>query len=343
MKIKRQTLVFLDTRERELWTVDLESANDQALFYFEPPALDSEGRAFRKWDRPKVAFADIDQDGKREAACFLNHDDPSRRALALFDHDGRKFWENRLDYREIYPKGAPTNDFRLLQAGIDDVNGDGRPEVLALWNHDRDFPGVFEIYSIEGERIFQYDHTGVLQFFAISSDPENGAAKEIYLGGTNNLVGGDAVLVVLSGSDTRSGLGPPYAIPAELRPSEKKLETFVPQTPQRAFQKRYLRFRHNPLSDALRTKWMNVTEIHASPEGLLVQVENGIGAFLYYRFDSGGRLLLVTFGADSERIYQDLFARKAVPLPATDFLRDAEDGVFAWSGEDWAQVPKAPR
>jgi hypothetical protein len=342
-KLKGQTLVFFDTQDRELWDIGIDSSLEQERFYHDPPVLDRQGKNLRIWDRPKIAIAEVDQDGKKEVVCYLNHDDPSSRALALVDHNGKKLWEKNLEYHEIYPRGAPTYDFRLFQVGLEDINGDGRPEVLSLWGHDRDFPGVFEVHSLAGDRLFQYDHTGILQFFVVSHDPAGRAAKEILLGGTNNLLGGDAVLVVLDCADLKSGLGPPYAIPADLRSKETELEAFVPATAQHASQNHYLRFRHNQLSAADLMRWLNVTEIHASPEGLLIQVKYSFYAFLYFRFDLNTRLLSVSMGADSERVYQDLFIRKKVSLTAEAFLREAEKDVLAWDGKGWVPVPTVSR
>jgi hypothetical protein len=342
-KLKGQTLVFFDTQDRELWDIGIDSSLEQERFYYDPPIVDSKGKVLKKWDRPKIAIAEVDQDGKKEVVCYLNHDDPSSRALALVDHNGKTLWEKILEYHEIYPRGAPTYDFRLFQVGLEDINGDGAIEILSLWGHDRDFPGVFQIHSLAGDRLFQYDHTGILQFFVVSHDPAGRAAKEILLGGTNNLLGGDAVLVVLDCADLKSGLGPPYTYPSELQEKKADLETFIPEGAQRASQKYYLRFRHNQLSATDLMRWLNVTEIHASPEGLLIQVKYSLDAFLYFRFDSEKRLLSVSMGADSERVYQDLFIRKKVSLTAEAFLREAEKDVLAWDGEGWVPVPTFSR
>ncbi|MCX6564448.1 MAG: hypothetical protein NTU60_12745 [Candidatus Aminicenantes bacterium] len=343
-KLKGQTLVFMDTRDREIWDIEIDSSQDQERSYHDPPIVDSQGKALgRKWDRPKVAFMDIDHDGKREVICYLNHEDPLSRSIALVDHNGKKLWEKTLEYRESYPKGAPTHDFRLYQVSLEDINGDGAIEILSLWGHDRDFPGVFEVRSLAGDRLYQYDHTGILQFFVVSHDPAGRTAKEILLGGTNNLLGGDAVLIILDCADLKSGLGPPYTYPPELQTRETELETFVPATAQRASQKHYLRFRHNQLSAVDPLKYLNVTEIHASSEGLLIQVKYSLDAFLYFRFDSGKRLLSVSLGADSERTYQDLFVRKKVSLTPEAFLREAEKDVLAWDGEGWVPVPTFSR
>jgi hypothetical protein len=179
--------------------------------------------------------------------------------------------------------------------------------------------------------------------FIVNHDPGKRSAAEILLGGTNNLLGGDAVLITLDCADLKSGLGPPYAIPADLQSKAKELEAFVPEAVQRAAQKRYLRFKHNQLSAVDSMKWLNVMEIHASPGGLLIQVKYSLDAFLYFRFDSNTHLLSVSMGADSERVYQDLFIRKKVSLTQEAFLKAAEKDVLAWNGKDWIPVPKASR
>jgi len=341
--LKGQTLVFYDTKDRELWRKDIASVLNQESFYNDPPLLDSQGNSLRKLDRQKIALADVDRDGKKEVACFLNHDDPSRRSIALFDHSGKEIWEKTPEFGESYPLAAPTYDFRLVQVDIEDINGDGAMEILSLWKHDRDFPGVFEVRSLKGDLLFQYDHTGVLQFFIVSGDPKGQSSKEILLGGTNNLLGGDAVLAILDCANLKSGLGPPYSIPDDLQSKESELKTFVPVAAQRAAQKRYYRFRHNELSAAYPIKYLNVTEIHASPESLLIRVKYGVDVDLNFRFGPNGRLLLAFFGADSERIYRNLFNQKKMSLTKEAFEKKAENDVFAWDGEGWIPAAKASR
>jgi len=339
-KLKGQTLVFFDTHDRELWDAEIDSSSDQTRFYEYPPATDNEGIFLRKWGRTNVALADIDHDDKKEVACLLNHEDPLKRSLALIDHNGEKLWEKPLEYKEKYLTANPIHDFRPFKVGFDDINSDGVPEILALWGHVRDFPSVFEIRSIKGERLFQYDHTGIIQFFVVSHDLGNGTGKEILLGGTNNLLGGDAVLIVLDCANLKSGLGPPYSIPADLRSKESELEAFVPAPVQSAAQKHYFRFKHNEMSDAQPAKWIYVTEIQASPEGLVIQIQYGL---LYFHFDSDKRLLDVRMGADARRAYQELLIRKKASLTLEDFLRAAEKDVLAWDGAGWIPVAKTSR
>ncbi|MEW5981862.1 MAG: VCBS repeat-containing protein [Acidobacteriota bacterium] len=331
-KVKGQALIFYDTQDRELWHLDIDSPVDLETFYKD------EDHPFVR-NRLRVVLKDIDGDGRNEAAALVFERDPAKRKVVLYDHDGEVLWEQTPAFGVQYAQERPGSTFRPVQLGLEDIDGDGRTEVLALWAHERHHPGLFEVMSERGKRLFQYDHIGVLQSFVVLAHPNRAGIRQILLGGTNSLLGGDAVLVVLDTGELRSGLGPPYTIPAELQSQSPDLIRFVPVNPRRAAQHRYLRFPHNELSRANGTFWLNVHEMLPSNVGYSIQVDYGSKSPAYFKFDPGFSLLGVQHSSDLKRRYDELLAAGTLTTPLEDFLETCLRTVLQWDGTQWVPVP----
>lgn len=332
-RAKGQTLVCFDAKDRELWHLAIDSPVDLAGFLADGDL--PLGRPVRH----RVVLKDIDGDGRNEVAVFDYDRNPSARAVLLLDHDGEELWAGHPAFDVRYREQSPGSSFRPFQLGVEDIDGDGAREVLALWAHDRFHPGLFEVYAGSGNRVFQYHHTGLLQSFTVV---ERADRRQILIGGTNNLLGGDAVLVILDARDLQSGLGPPYDVPDDLRSRATELARYVPVNPQRARQLRYLRFPHNDLSRATGTTWMNVYEILADEDGYSVQVDCGSRTPAYFTFDASFNLIGVQAGPDLRKIYEAHLSSGNVNRPLDEFLNAWLRRVQQWDGAGWVPVPIRP-
>jgi len=337
MELIGQTLVAVDTKNAQLWSIPIEASGDQAYFYTDPPGGFSAKRS-------RFAFGDTDRDGRNEVAVFLNADNPADRAVTLYDHNGTLLWKREIRFDTIYAEDPPGNNFLPVQIQINDVLGDARPEILALWRHSRFQPGVFEIYSVDGTPLFHYEHTGVLQSFVLQFNGNGERVRGILLGGTNNLLGGDAVLIVLDPLDLRSGLGPPYAISSEFENRNADMRRNLPLNPQRASQKHYFRFPHNEVATNKVLPYMNVLEILPSKQGYSIQIQYGIAdETAYFKFDSEFRLLDVQAGTDLIRSYNDLLQRGVLHKPLEQFLAERSRDVWQWNGNGLEKVLSGSR
>lgn len=188
---------------------------------------------------------------------------------------------------------------------------------MALWSHKRRFPSLFLIYDQKGNEILRYAHTGRLEFYCVGFLEKNN--KVILLGGTNNLLGGDAVLVCLDCSQLRSGLGPPYTAPPDLT-DEDWIMKYIPMKPVRAFQKYYLRFKHNELSKSLGIKWLNILEVSAGKNEIMVLVNFGLRKVnpVFFSFDSYFNLRYISPGAETERDYERFLEEGKIHIPLDD-------------------------
>lgn len=330
-KVRGKALVFYDTQDRELWSRDIDAPSDSTSFF------DDGDRNPYIGARTRVVLKDVDGDGRNEVAFFDYARRPAQRAVVLVDHEGTELWRQRPLFEARYRTETPGPSFRPYQLDIEDVDGDGRMDVLALWGHDRYHPGLLQIFSLSGRRMLQYEHTGVLQSFAYRNEGET--VRQILLGGTNSLVGGDAVLAVLDTKHLRSGLGPPYDIPGDLRSRSSELARFVPVGATRAGQLRYLRFSHNELSRANDRPWLNVFEMLATADDYSIQVDYGSNSPAYFKFDRDFNVLGVQAGSDFRRCYATLFENGTLTTALDDFLEERRNSVLQWDGTGWTPVP----
>jgi hypothetical protein len=338
-KVNGEAIAVYDVRDHFLWSINLDSTESPAASYEDSPSSEASLRRYRS----RFAFADTDGDGRKEMAGYVDAADPARRGVALFDHSGKRLWMRPIEYRQRYEGAIPASNFRIVQVAIADIDGDGGPEILALADHVRNAPSVFLAYTLEGTKIGQYDHTGILFFFKVRNAASQGRAADILLAGTNNLCDGDAVLAILDGGRLPTGLGPPYAVPSDLTMEGDGLRPFLPIGPRPALQKAYFRFRRNGLARFDGVNWMYITEINLSPEGVGVQVNYGEGNYVYFYFDPDYRLLRTEAGSDLKRAYPGLKKNGILRGSLESYLSELAAEVRIWDGRDWASAaPKPP-
>jgi hypothetical protein len=333
--IKGSQIVVYDVQDNILWTKDINNPAPQKRYYLiEQSPAENESWIDNQNNRNKIILADIDNDNKNEALFYFNHEDPKERCITLFDNYGQEIWTKRFEFNQEYKEGRIVNNYRISKLALEDVDNDGVKEVLALWNHVRRFPSIFLIYDFEGHELFKYAHTGILNFFLLNSIKEE--KKFIFLGGTNNLLGGDAILGVLDSYDLKSGLGPPYDTPNDLKDQEWVIK-YIPVDPEKASQKIYIRFKQNEVSRLNGVQWMYVLEVRAGKNEVMVLVNCGLEPIcpLYFVFDSDFRLKYVTPGANFKRQYKSLYEEGKVELELEDFLKKCEQDVLFWDGTDW--------
>jgi len=333
--IKGSQIVLYDVQDHILWTKEINNSTPQGNYYIiEHSPSETDSWINKQNNRNKIVLADIDNDSKNEVLCYFNHEDPKERCISLFDNNGQEIWTKYLEFRQEYREGRIAHNYQVFKLAFEDVDSDGKKEILVLWNHARQFTSAFFIYDLNGKELFEYIHTGLLQFFVLNSTKEE--KRFIFLGGTNNLLGDDAVLSVLDSKDLGSGVGPPYDAPIELREQES-IRKFIPVEPERASQKYYIRFKHNEVSRLNGVQWMNVLEVNAGDDEIFVLVNCGLGVIcpLYFAFDSDLRLKYVTPGANFKRRYEILYEEGKVELDLETFLIKCEQDVLFWDGQGW--------
>ena len=333
--IKGSQIVVYDVRDHILWTKEINNSTPQESYYiFERSPSETAFMINRLNNRNKIALEDIDNDSNNEVLIYFNHEDPKEKCFSLIDNDGQEMWTKSLEFNQEYTERVIDNDFHVFKLAFEDMDNDGKKEILVLWNHVRYFPSVFLIYDLNGKELFRYIHTGHLQFFDLGLIKEK--KRFIFLGGTNNLLGGDAILSVLDSNDLRNGLGPPYNAPLELREQESIIK-LIPVEPEKASQKVYIRFKQNEISRLNGVEWMYVVEVRAGENEVFVHVNCGLEPIcpLYFVFDPNFKLKYITQGAAFKRHYKSLYKEGKIELELKDFLKKCENDVLFWDGQGW--------
>lgn len=333
-KLKGRSLNFYDYKDRYLWRVEIDNPLNLDDYYHDV-SRDEDGNPHLWLERPRVDFADIDGDGKNEVICFVYHENPDERVLILFDNTGDKMWSRAVHFDQNYEGGKIVYDYLIQQVRFEDINQDGKKEILALWKHQKRFPGIFEIYDTSGHRLFNYWHTGTLKKFFFYP----GKSNEIYLGGTNNLLDGEAVLIVLDCRNLKSGLGPPYALPAELAGKKDELWKYIPRNYTPACQKTYIRFKKNELAPIFGIRWQSVVEVRAGKSGIFAGIIYGkdIKRKLYYSFDENLSLRYVMESAEFRRDFAGLIKEGSIEIALPEFLQECGSDVLFWTEEGWSK------
>jgi hypothetical protein len=335
-RVVGSTVQILDGSGRFLWPIEIPARGDQKPFYDSRAAASDPDPSLPAASQPKVVFFNLDRDRGREVALFLNNDIPEKRGVAVYDDDGTPLWFREVRYDVAYARTRWSKDFVPVQLATEDINGDGRPEIIALWRHVKECPGLLQVFSSDGEEIGHYDHTGTLLRFALHRRKDG--AVEILLGGTNNLLDGDAVLIGLDGRSLPHGLGPPYDVPEDLKEKAALLAPYVPRVYKPASQKYYLRIRHNEISRGMATFWMWIVGISTSSESITLTLPLAKSAILYYDFSADVVFEDIRPGSDFSRFFPECQARGIVRGSMADFLDRCRDGVSYWNGQSWMKL-----
>jgi hypothetical protein len=337
-EIKGNHLVFKDILDNALWYVKIDSKYSQEKYYRDEDEFSLYEKGDSRYKRRRIDFWDVDNDRKNEVLLALNHDDPSLRRVALYDHFDREIWSRGIRLEQQFREGLIPNNFHVTELEFEDLDNNGSQEILVLWTHKKRFPSVFLIYDLEGRELFRYEHTGRLIFFTIGRGEHE--RKLIYLGGTNNLLAGDAVLVIFDPAHASSGLGPPYSVSPDLMTQAKSLEKYIPLYPKKAVQKYYLRFNKNEVSRLLGVKWMNVLYVSPDEEGITAYLNFGAQnpVLMYYYFTPGMRLRSVQASADLKRAFSSLREKNRIGFSLEHFrqkclVRD----FYYWDGSFWVR------
>lgn len=338
-RVKQKELVFYDAMENYLWNIPVDNQNNLEEYYWDSKADDADFVRQFSFTRNRVDFVDIDGDGKNEVLASIHHRNSRDRMVALYDNTGEQIWEKSVDYDREHIEGRITHEYIIHKLSIEDIDGDGELECLVLWRHTSRYPSVLYIYDLAGNRKLKYEHPGILQNYIIRKC--GGQEKSIFLVGTNNLCGGDAILSVLDPQHLVSGLAPPYSVDPELA-ANPYWQKYTPLEPERAYQKYYIRFHRNAFRNALNIQWHFTYGLQTDGKMFDVMVNySRQGSILYYQFDADFRLVSVYPGTDFRHLYNSLFDSGQINIPLEQFLDGCGEDVLYWDDSGWSTIPTA--
>jgi len=320
------TLYIYDDNYEYLWEVKVETTRSLEKYY----SFSTESN-----DPKKIDFADVDGDKKNEVLIFLPHESSNTRPIALFDNDGSLIWKREIELNQKYRDETLKNKpFHVHGLQFADILGDKNPEILVIWNHQTRFPGIFIIYDSNGNELLTYTNTGRLTECRVIKDEKN--QKFIFLAGTNNLLNGDAVCIVLDCLHFKSGTGPPYRIHKDLLFYRDNIAKYIPVNPVSARQKYYMRIKHNELSLIYDREWIYPIFDSVGPGGIKFNIIFASPySKLYFSFDSNLMLQNIIPNIEFEKAWNRYYREGKLSLPLEKLLSQAESSILFWDGLNW--------
>ncbi len=276
----------------------------------------------------RVRVTDADGDGRREVL-FGVYEATDLGALNgslfLFSADGDV--RLRLKTGRAMRFGGETYEdhYRVAFADAVDLDEDGTKEIVSITFHFPDYPCCVNVWSLSGEKLGEYWHSGQLEK-AEYIDADGDGVLELFLAGQNNEYR-CAVLAVLK---------PP------------RLSGASPQTPGGHYraegldtggEMQYFRFPRSVLSELAQNR---DTALHAEENNGQIRVglvneaasPGGIQShFIYYIFDQRLRLLDVDMGDCYNRRVFELRRR---PLTDSELSRP----VLRFDGKGWSEIER---
>ena len=184
-RVEGSALVILNEKGGELWRFE---TGEQGLvdekFYRDHYQV-KKNNSNDVTDLPYLIIRDITGDGRAEVLFAPKTGDEYREGLLFcFDQRGRERWRFSLG-RPIRFGSQDYADFSVGGFVADDLDGDGRGEVIVTSNAHRFFPAQLAVLGSDGKLRGEYWNSGQLRDIACD-DLDNDGRKEIIASGQNN-------------------------------------------------------------------------------------------------------------------------------------------------------------
>ena len=183
-RIEESSLIVLNERNHELWRFP--TAVDGLLGEKDYREHFQIKRDVIRWvDLPWLFIGDITGDGRAEVLFAPRTVDEYREGLLYcFDRRGRELWRFRFG-RPIRFGPQEYADFTIRGFVADDLEGDGRKEVLVIANARGFYPTQLAVLGSDGKRRGEYWNSGQLHDI-VCVDLDHDGRKEILVSGQNN-------------------------------------------------------------------------------------------------------------------------------------------------------------
>jgi len=317
--IQGSSLIVLNKHGRELWTFDTGlSKNREESYYrnrFPEKSYKSEDEGFSA-KFPRIFIRDLDGDGRKEVL-FAPHtaDDIGVGNLFLFDARGKTIWEfdSGREVRVGDRRYSPEFVINLLD--VDDVNRDGRLEIIVGAHSYMEAPTRLLILDLEKRILGEYWNFGQLIDFAVADNDGDGR-REIIAVGTNNEYG-QACLIVLD--------------PAEMKGASPQSPAFqfagLPEDGVRY----YVRFAV-PEMERLKAPRGVLSQVRVTRNSHLVALS--ANQFIWYDFDEEMRPPQITVTDSYAAAHREAVQKGLTfhPLDREALKKDLEAGVLYYDG-----------
>jgi len=183
-RIEGSKLIFLNNKKRPIAEFDTNFDNLQLESHYKSYA---DNRYFTHEANflPLMVRKDLDQNGKKEflfAVYTIEHTRSDK--LFCFSPTGEMIWEFKAGKMQKFGGEIYPDDYRILGIGAEDLNQDGKLEIIVLANHLNSFPSQMILLDYEGRKIGEYWNSGHLTDYSFYDINDDGT-KEIILTGQN--------------------------------------------------------------------------------------------------------------------------------------------------------------
>jgi len=196
-KIQNSKLIILNENGKELWQYDTGIKN-----FIDENEYRSHFQIRRKNPNlpfdvllPFLIIEDINQDGKREVLfCTHTQDRYGGGVLFCFNHKGDQLWDFKAGRKIKFGQRNYSSDFWIRGFLTDDLDNDGRHEIVLISNVVGFFPAQLVILDTEGEILGEYWNSG--QFSDLALKDMNGDGRKEIIVATMNNEHGKASLII---------------------------------------------------------------------------------------------------------------------------------------------------
>lgn len=153
---------------------------------------------------------DLDRDGIKEIIVLEGMADPAftSNKLCCLNENGNVKWQFKPGESLQYGNEIFDDLWRIGFFLIDDLDGDGRNEVIVNSHHRLWFPSKISVLDHNGQILGHYYHSGWVASIAVR-DLDGDGRQELLCGGTNNEFGNGVLFVLdvrkINGSSPRTG------------------------------------------------------------------------------------------------------------------------------------------
>ena len=227
--VKGSALAILDDAGRVLWRYDtgLENLCGEETYrsHFQ----------FKRRDRtaqlPYLLIKDLNYDRRREVLFSLQTQDETGEGEVLcFDRKGRVLWSFKTGREMKYGGKTYSADYRIGGLSAEDLDGDGKLEIIVIAVHRPDWPCQLAVLNSEGKMRGEFWNAGYFSDL-VSADLNGDGIKEVLAGGTNNEYG-LGCLAAFDAASIRGGSpqeNPDFQCP-ELGPGSELFYVLFPRT-----------------------------------------------------------------------------------------------------------------
>jgi hypothetical protein len=292
-----------------------------------------------------IDMANIDDDPQNEVvACIYDWLNKDKFNITLFDHDGREIWKRMMDPEHTFSKVEIKNFFRPMPVKFA-RSKNNETLIISKWVHMERFLSIVACHNLKGDLVSQYLHTGHLESTMQLIDLDGDGCVEIVLGGTNNLLNGEAIICVLP-LQGFYGINPPYRVEIEYKNQEFNLKNYIADkiiVPGN--QLFYLRFKKTGyLSQYRKTHFISSTLAYSSDNIIHFHlnewevIPGKLTVGFNYSFDRNFTIKQVIAPGGLLKIYPEMLRKGDINISLDQLLEIYAKSVYRWDDGRWVPV-----